>query len=185
MNETESKELYQTIFSEDRIERWKVWERHGPEKEALPKGCTHPLAETPLEKHRWSGGVTYYCGYRRILVPSHPRADVSRYVSEHILAVEISIGRFLEKEEVVHHINENKLDNRISNLMLLKNRREHNILHRRMRALKECGNSDWLRCSLCKTWDSPENLYVRRGGNREAQARHRECRRKPVADNRP
>ena len=40
------------------------------------------------------------------------------------------IGRDLYPEEVVHHINENKLDNRLENLMLLKTRADHNHLHK-------------------------------------------------------
>lgn len=47
-----------------------------------------------------------------------------RYVYEHRLIMEIKIGRLLNPGEVVHHINENKMDNRIGNLEL-KNHKDH------------------------------------------------------------
>jgi len=43
--------------------------------------------------------------------------------------MEKHIGRYLTPEEVVHHINEIKTDNRIENLMLFKNANEHTKFH--------------------------------------------------------
>lgn len=47
---------------------------------------------------------------------------------EHNFIMEESIGRKLEKYEVVHHINGNKKDNRIENLKLMT-RSEHTSFH--------------------------------------------------------
>ena len=47
------------------------------------------------------------------------------FVLEHRLVVEKFIGRYLKPEEVVHHINEIKNDNRIGNLFLFPNQKEH------------------------------------------------------------
>src|SRR3990167_4903977 len=59
----------------------------------------------------WGGGIAYHQGYRMIHKPNHPYAKGNGYVFEHRLIVEKALGRYLWPKEVVHHINENKLDN--------------------------------------------------------------------------
>jgi len=50
-------------------------------------------------------------------------------VLEQRLVMEEKIGRYLSEDESVHHINENREDNRISNLMLFKTRGQHTKFH--------------------------------------------------------
>lgn len=78
---------------------------------------------------RWNGGVKYSRGYVFIYKPNHPN-NVQGYVQEHRLIMEQHIGRYLKSKEVIHHINGIKKDNRIENLMLLKNESEHKKLHK-------------------------------------------------------
>lgn len=48
-----------------------------------------------------------------------------KYVYEHRLVMERYIGRSLRRGEVVHHINENRSDNRVDNLVLCTSVSEH------------------------------------------------------------
>lgn len=59
-------------------------------------------------------------GYKYIHLPDHPNASKQGYFAEHRYIMEQSIGRCLDKKEIVHHINHNKSDNRIENLMLFE-----------------------------------------------------------------
>lgn len=65
-------------------------------------------------------------GYRRYT----RRGDKNKGKYEHVLIMEGLIGRRLASDEVVHHKNGNKLDNRVENLELLT-RAEHINLHRK------------------------------------------------------
>ena len=81
-------------------------------------------------QNNYKGGKTSHGdGYMKLLRPDHPRANKLGYVLEHIVVMEEHIGRHLKKDEVVHHINGIKNDNRIENLMLLTVK-EHSALHK-------------------------------------------------------
>lgn len=73
------------------------------------------------------GYVTKHSGYILILKPGHSRANKG-YVPEHTLVMEEHLGRGLEHDEVVHHINRIKSDNRIENLQVMTDK-EHRALH--------------------------------------------------------
>lgn len=57
-------------------------------------------------------------GYIYARVQSHPRATSTGYVLEHRIIMENHLGRYLSSDELVHHDNEIKNDNRIENLIL-------------------------------------------------------------------
>ena len=71
-------------------------------------------------------------GYIKVYFPDHPDATKDGYVAEHRLVMERAVGRRLEKNEVVHHINHIRTDNRIENLKLMTFS-EHMSLHMRER----------------------------------------------------
>lgn len=68
----------------------------------------------------WKGGQTFtHKGYKTIRNVNHPFNN-NGYVLEHRFVMEKLIGRYLRKDEDVHHINGIKNDNRIINLKLMK-----------------------------------------------------------------
>jgi hypothetical protein len=68
-------------------------------------------------------------GYIGVYCPNHPNADKHGRVLEHRLVMEQALNRLLSSEEVVHHINGDKTDNRIENLLLFANERLHQQYH--------------------------------------------------------
>ena len=87
------------------------------------------------EHPNWIGGrIDDGCGYVRVRVgTAHPMAHASGYAYEHRLVMAAAVGRVLEDKEVVHHINENRADNRIENLMLFENKAAHVRHHAQLR----------------------------------------------------
>lgn len=75
-------------------------------------------------------------GYVYVYFPDHPMSNRNGYIMEHILVMECAIGRWIADNEVVHHINHNRSDNRLSNLKLM-NKKEHMSMHAKERHLKK------------------------------------------------
>ncbi len=84
------------------------------------------------KKHyHWKGGKRITSqGYLEIKSPNHPFKSKQGYVPKHRLVAEKALGRYLTKWEVIHHINDNPLDNRPKNLYLFANRWKHCVYHR-------------------------------------------------------
>lgn len=77
------------------------------------------LGRTGAQSTNWHGGkiVTHY-GYVEIHAPDHPYANKRGYVFEHRLVMEKQVGRYLTRQENVHHKNGLRADNRVENLEL-------------------------------------------------------------------
>lgn len=80
---------------------------------------------------RWAGQrkeVVVAGGYREVFSPEHPKADYQGRVPEHMVLVEGWMGRSLRADEIVHHINMDKLDNSRANLSVL-HKSDHAKIH--------------------------------------------------------
>jgi hypothetical protein len=73
----------------------------------------------------WKGGVKEQKGYRYVYQPNHPNCIKSGYVAEHRLVMEQKLGRFLERDEVVHHIDGNIKNNHPNNLEVFQSNADH------------------------------------------------------------
>lgn len=83
------------------------------------KKSNHPALRRGKLSANWKGGKQYLpSGYIYRYSPDHPMRTERGYVMEHRLVMEKHIGRFLTKEEIVHHKNGDRTDNRIENLEL-------------------------------------------------------------------
>lgn len=66
-------------------------------------------------------------GYVRVYCPMHPEANSRGYVYEHRVIAEQALGRRLQENEVVHHRNGKRWDNRPENLKVMDHK-EHGKL---------------------------------------------------------
>lgn len=63
-------------------------------------------------------------------MPNHPKAKYNGCVLEHRLIAEQIVGRTLKDSEVVHHIDEDKTNNSIDNLIVFVSDSDHNRFHK-------------------------------------------------------
>lgn len=92
------------------------------------KHATHANGDSHPRWNRKGSSITKH-GYRKIRVgASHVLADLNGFAYEHLLVWCEAGNARPARDEVIHHINGNKLDNRIENLQVMK-RTAHNALH--------------------------------------------------------
>lgn len=131
---------------------WQRWWKHGdPEKR--------------LRKANGEGWISSI-GYAMVT-----KDGIERLV--HVLVAEAALGKPLPQGAQVHHIDENRLNNEPSNLVICPNNAYHRLIHQRMAALRACGNAGWRKCFICQKYSDP--LTMEKSGNR--CYRHVECRR--------
>ena len=87
--------------------------------------------------YRYKGGSLHKDGYKVIYISGKRTLEHRHIMEEHI-------KRTLEKDEVLHHKNGNKLDNRIKNLEIV-NRSEHFYIHRPFNP-----NRKYKKCPTCE-----------------------------------
>lgn len=78
-------------------------------------------------------------GYVLISLPNHHFADCRGYVLEHRFVAEQKLGRWLRPDEICHHINNVKSDNRPENIEVLTNLSAHARNHSERRIRNDQG----------------------------------------------
>lgn len=88
----------------------------------------------------WKGGrrKSNY-GYILVTDPEYAR-DSDNYAFEHRKIMQEALGRRLRRDEVVHHINEDKTDNRLENLQVMS-LAEHTGLHNLLDPQPRCSRT--------------------------------------------
>ena len=102
-------------------------------KEVRKKLSSKMQNESGVKNRNWKGGITNIKGYIHIYSPNHPNCDNKNYYPLHRIMMEKKLKRFLKTEETVHHKDENKLNNSLSNLKLFINRGAHQKYHRKLK----------------------------------------------------
>lgn len=101
------------------IKRW--FRKHDiktrQDDEVVRSQKSHKLRNNP----NWKGKRNN-CGYYYIYHPNHPNAPPSGYISEHRFIAEEIVGRVLNIDEFVHHIDMDKTNNSKDNLFITKQR---------------------------------------------------------------
>lgn len=109
----------------------------------IPKSEFHKLKIGKANEGKGLGIANNH-GYKLILKKDHPNADSYGYVAEHRLVMENLVGRYLDKKEIVHHIDENRSNNNPNNLWLFDNISDHSHFHNVLKASSKKSNYIYL-----------------------------------------
>ena len=76
---------------------------------------------------------SYYTkeGYKQIYKPNSPEARENGYAPEHRVKASKKLGRQLLPDEVVHHIDGNKKNNRSKNLQVMTSKQHWHVHHQK------------------------------------------------------
>lgn len=115
--------LYQWVICEKcGTGRWAQIHKH------MPRFC-HRCNCSLIGRDNFKGKPQLSTGYVFVYKPDHPFCNKYGYVFLHRIIMEDHIGRLLMPNEIVHHVNGIRTDNRLGNLRLCPSQRDHMIAH--------------------------------------------------------
>lgn len=125
--------LFKCSYCKSEVEKIK---RDGLNAKACSRKC---YAENREQRGAYKS-IVMINKYRYLYKPEHPYAIGTKklYVAEHRTVMEEYLGRFLTTNEIVHHKDEDTLNNNINNLELMTVS-EHNCHHSSERKRSEDG----------------------------------------------
>lgn len=106
-------------------------------KELYKNGKTLQRVNSGNNHPGWKGGINQRSdGYVNVYVDSnHPYFPMAKitskfggYVLEHRLVMAENLGRFLRDDEIIHHYNGQKSDNRLENLYLMTSKAHRQVI---------------------------------------------------------
>ena len=111
-------------------------------RERISRGCKERNTGAPIEiiiatdldkckRH-------YHNRYINIYIPNPVVGKPGYWMREHVVIMEKTLGRKIKPNEIIHHINEDKLNNNPNNLLLLT-QSAHAKLHAILRRAKRIG----------------------------------------------
>ena len=109
--------------------------------------------------------------YNYAVVKDHPNANKHGYILHHRVVMENHLGRILDANEVVHHVNGNKKDNRIENLEV-----HDKLLHNKSHSILQGKQMVALICPSCKQEFTREKRQTHLQKKSEWTACSVECR---------
>lgn len=113
---------------------YKRWQIHGD-----------PLTRTIREAGE---GTPHIDGYWMLTINGESKL-------RHVHIAELALGRPLPNGAQVHHVDQDRSNDRNDNLVICPSFAYHKLLHTRQAALDACGNMNWRKCWICKQHDDP------------------------------
>lgn len=120
--------------------------RTSPQNAALPFPYGRPLSEVSSRPYKSAGSAfPHSSGYVMEIRWAHPAANQRGYVLQHRLVAEQVLGRYLMGVEVVHHEDEDGMNNDPSNLWVFPSQSHHMRHHKRLEKRHQKELADRLR----------------------------------------